>query len=464
MSIYQKLRVKIVLVETLAFLFVTVLIVGTINAVNYNQMVRSAHSYLTLLEQSHGVIPDVGMPHEGEEEEDVIRLGYGRSLTPETRFTTRFFITVINEKGQLVDYNLENTAAVSSQTVGNYATSAGLRHEKEAMVGSYRFLKSPDPVTGLTTIYFVDCTNTLAYNRYVFQMSVLIACVCMLLVFLLVYAFSDRAIRPMVENMQLQRQFITDAGHELKTPLAAISANADVLEMMVGKNEMIDKIKRQTMQMSELVNEMLTLSKMDGADMEPANLEDVDFTALVRNNTEDIRSRAEGEGKKLEVNLDEAIHVKGVRKDLTRMVSVLTDNAVKYCASEGTIRVRLSFSARTATLEVMNHSEPIPDEELPRLFERFYRTDASRSRDTGSYGIGLSIAKAAAENHKGRITVKNIPAYKADAPDRETERLSKAEYARRKEQSALDPKDYYVCFTVTLPASCRPEKEGKHES
>ena len=205
----------------------------------------------------------------------------------------------------------------------------------------------------------------------------------------------------------MQKQFITDAGHELKTPLTVISANMDVLALETGRNEWVDSTKKQVSDMRALVDEMIYLSRLNE---EEAKLErrEIDMSALVRDAAEPFQAMAEYKGKSLCVEAGDGVRMTGDEGALRRLVSILCDNAVKYAPEGDGIMLELKKAGRGAVeLRCENAvSEPMDDETLRHLFDRFYRADASRSRENGGYGIGLSIARAVAERHGGSMTAR----------------------------------------------------------
>ena len=226
---------------------------------------------------------------------------------------------------------------------------------------------------------------------------------------LLVGLFSSRAIRPLVESAIQQKQFITDAGHELKTPLTVISANMDVLTLETGENEWIRSTQKQVANLRGLVGELIYLSRLDEEDAKLQKTE-VDLSKLVAESAEPFVGMAEFAGKTLNVDVEDGVHMTGDGAMLGRLVSILCDNAVKYAPEGDTIAVILARSRKGIMLITDNAvQQPMSDETLRHLFDRFYRADASRSRESGGYGIGLSVARAIAEKHGGSIRVRQTP-------------------------------------------------------
>ena len=231
------------------------------------------------------------------------------------------------------------------------------------------------------------------------------ACVAgILLSLLLVSLLSKKAIKPMMDNIERQKQFITDAGHELKTPLTAISANMDVLSMDIGPNEWVQGTQKQVANMRKLVNELVYLSRMDEEDSALERRE-FDLSNAVQEVAEPFVGMAEFNGKNLIVDVEDDLTYCGDEAAIRRLISILCENAVKYAPEDTDIKVSLSRSGKNIELRTENAmKEPLSDEALTRLFDRFYRGDESRSKEENNgFGIGLSVARAITEKHSGTI-------------------------------------------------------------
>lgn len=237
------------------------------------------------------------------------------------------------------------------------------------------------------------------------------ACVIgILLSLLLVSLLSKKAIRPMMDNIERQKQFITDAGHELKTPLTVISANMDVLSMDIGANEWVQGTQKQVADMRKLVNELVYLSRMDETDS-AFERNEFNLSNAVNAVAEPFVSMAEFNGKNMIVNAENNLTYCGDEAAIKRLVSILCENAVKYAPEDTDIHVSLSKSSKNIVLKTENvMKEPLSDEALTRLFDRFYRGDTSRSKDENKgFGIGLSVARAITEKHGGIIKAQKTP-------------------------------------------------------
>ncbi|MBR0368302.1 MAG: hypothetical protein IJH86_07935 [Clostridia bacterium] len=259
---------------------------------------------------------------------------------------------------------------------------------------------------GSRAMIFLNCETKLTRVRRLALISAAACVGCILLAWVLVALFSRRAIKPLVENAVMQKQFITDAGHELKTPLTVIAANMDVLALETGENEWVRSTRKQVANMRGLVNELIYLSRLDEEDARLGR-EDIDLSKLVREAAEPFVGMAEFSGKSMDVAVEDGIRVTGDAAALNRLVSILCDNAVKYAPEGDTIAVALKRDRRGVALTAENGlAAPLSPEALSHLFDRFYRVDASRSKTSGGYGIGLSVARAIVEKHGGRIAAK----------------------------------------------------------
>lgn len=255
----KKLRRKFVLIAMLSLFLVMLVVLGSVNAVNLYQINRKADSLLTLLTDNNGKFPDL-LPS-GEPEPPHKRPGGGLDLSPETRFETRYFVVKTDAAGGISQIDTGHIAAITADQAQTFAEKVLESGKTGGYTGVYKYRVTDTDYGRL--LVFLDCRSQLQTAATFLLASCAIAAVCLLLVFLLVSVLSRRAIRPFAESFEKQKQFITDAGHEIKTPLAIISANTDVLELTGGKNEWTDSIRRQTRRLDGLVKNLLTLARME---------------------------------------------------------------------------------------------------------------------------------------------------------------------------------------------------------
>ncbi len=423
----KKLRRKFVLTAMLSLLVIIICIIGVINVYNYVQIQMGADEILTILSENDGFFPDPvfrGMIKEEQnktlnnqknENDDKSEDGpppfpegemfwgdktnYNRQM--EMPYQSRYFWVRLSEDGSVKEINTGHIAAVSSSDAKSVATDI---YESGRVQGyydnHYRYLVKQND-NGEYLVMFVDCSRDFYNANRLLIMTVLIGIISLLAMFILVYMFSGKAVAPVVESLEKQKRFITDAGHELKTPIAVISANVDVLELESGKSEWTGSIKNQVKRMNSLVKNLLTLSRMDEERMHVV-YSDFDMSASVKETSESFEAIAESKNKKYQVDIEDGIHITGDKNAIVQLTSLLLDNAMKYSSENGSIHVMLSKD-KNIVLEVSNTCDAIPDGNLDRLFDRFYRADSSRSRESGGYGIGLSVARAIAQSHGGDI-------------------------------------------------------------
>ena len=222
-------------------------------------------------------------------------------------------------------------------------------------------------------------------------------------VLFLLLILSRRIVRPMAESYEKQRQFITDAGHELKTPMTIISADADLAEMECGENQWLTDIRRQAQRLTALTNDLIYLSRMEE---EQPKLQYIDFpiSDVVEEMAQSFAALARSQDKDFQVQVQPMLSFQGDEKGIRQLVSILLDNALKYSPTGGQLALRLEKQGRNLLLTVSNTgAQPMEQDKLPHLFDRFYRTDQSRNSQSGGYGLGLSIAKSIVSAHKGKI-------------------------------------------------------------
>lgn len=319
----------------------------------------------------------------------------------------RFFSVTVSGDGSCALSDTTHVSEEDADSLIELATKALAGGRTSGFYGDYLF--RVDGESGERVALFLNCETKLARVRSLALISAAACAGCILLAWLLVGLFSSRAIRPLVESAVQQKQFITDAGHELKTPLTVISANMDVLSLETGDNEWIRSTRKQVANLRGLVGELIYLSRLDEEDAKLQKI-DLNLSKLVEESAEPFVGMAEFAGKALNVQVEPDVRVTGDGAMLGRLVSILCDNAVKYAPEGDTIALTLNRSRKGVLLATDNAvQKPMSDETLRHLFDRFYRADASRSRESGGYGIGLSVARAIAEKHGGTIKVRQTP-------------------------------------------------------
>ena len=320
----------------------------------------------------------------------------------ETPYSTRYFYLRFDADGDLDSGNFSHIAAVTEDDADTYIKAA-LQHG--AGYGFYTYGYKFRVVKEGENRYiavFLDCYQELRAVRTLAVWSGVSFAVCLALVYVLVVLLSRRAIDPVVKASEQQKQFITDAGHELKTPITVIGTSLKVLEMEVGQQKWIDKARAQTEKLRELVQSLITLCKYD-EETSPLHRKPFSISEAVTDTAGSFSDFAQSKGHTIRVTAAPALSYCGDEAAVRQLVSILLDNAIKYAAPETEIQVSLEQLKRGVKLTVTNVCEQVPEGDPDRLFDRFYRPDVSRTAATGGFGIGLSIAKSIAEAHRGQI-------------------------------------------------------------
>ena len=418
----KRLRRKFILVSMLSMTLVLVLLIGIINIMSYRAVVRSADGILTMLTDGGGRFrennSDGSRPSRTgsrRREDFFFRMtrsinGEGREDSPEIRYESRFFSVIISTNGNITATRTDRISAIDSETAAEMGISVNKSGKERGFIGDYRFRKSTFP-DGSVIVIFYDCGRSLENARSFLMISIGISLICLLLVYILITIFSKAVIRPAAEAYEKQKQFITDAGHELKTPLAIINADADVLEMDLPEaedgtpNEWLEDIRKQTARLTELTGSLIYLAKTEEGTKDAFTFVDFPVSDVANQEVDSFKARAQAAGLTIDAKIEEDLTMNGDQRAFRQLIGVFLDNAVKYSAEGGTINVKLKKSGKNIGLSVTNISkDPVSKDNLKHLFDRFYRSESSHNSETGGYGIGLSIAKSIVEAHKGKIT------------------------------------------------------------
>lgn len=386
----QALRRRFILIAMLALTVTLTMLVGVVDFTYYIRNARTADWLLDTLYENGGAIPYRQ------------QLKESATLTEESPYETRYFIITVAPDGTVTEADLDHIAAFDRAGASSYIGRILEQGEDSGYFERYRYMVR-DKEDGGKTVYVLDCHQQQQALSSVLRITLCAAGACWLAVFLLLLLFSRQAVKPFAENLAKQRHFITDASHELKTPLAIIAANAEVLALE-SDNRWLESIRNQTGRMNHLVESLVELARTEETS-DALLMQDFDLSAAVAEVLASFLTIAEAQDKILLSAVDPNVHIRGSEDAVRRLASLLLENAVKYTPTGGKIRVAISRQGKNAILRVTNTSDPLDQEKLSHLFDRFYRADPSRSRQTGGCGIGLSVAQAIIRQHKGRLTV-----------------------------------------------------------
>lgn len=313
-----------------------------------------------------------------------------------------FFTVECTSEGEITNVRDNFFSSISDEDAREYAEAIRKKGNSSGYYGEYRYLVTAGS-DGME-ITFLEAGSEIQVMRSILLVSCAVELVCLIAVFCLVTFFSSRAIAPYAKNMERQKQFITDASHEIKTPLTSIATSADVLAMEYEGDEWVENIQKQSVRMAKLVNNLVTLSRLDEERPLPTQSE-FNLSDAVWETAEPFTSMAKAKGKVYQQNIQDGITMWGERALIQQLISILLDNAVKYSDEGGCIRLTVEKRHRSVVIEVYNTCDLTEVEDIERLFDRFYRPDKSRNTQTGGTGIGLSIARAVAQAHHGKLSV-----------------------------------------------------------
>ena len=368
------------------------LIVGISMGISYLHVTQEADDILSVLAENDGHFPNSWQHMENQEKKEIFQA--------ELPYESRYFSVSFTEGTVCNLIDVDKIAAIDSDMAVEYATDVRESGKEHGFVGNYRYQVN-DTEDG-TRVTFLDCRRSLLNFREFCITITQVAIGGFVLVFLLIIYFSRWIVNPAVESYEKQKLFITDAGHELKTPLAIIDADADVLSMDVGESEWLTDIKKQVRRLTTLTNDLICLARMEEANQD---MEMISFpiSEIVEETASSFQAPAKTQKKEFILQITPALSMIGDEKMIRQLTSILLDNALKYSPEGGTIRVSLKKQNRQIRLSVYNTAAAVDPSEFTHLFDRFYRSDRSRNSATGGYGIGLAIAKAIVNTHRGRI-------------------------------------------------------------
>lgn len=398
----KKLRLKMIGIVfasvVAAFMVMTIILVMCFGA--YRN--RQADQITAMISENNGTVPQL-KDYKQQQKNSQAFERYFNNYNEDSSYRTRFFRIFLDEDKKVTNVNMDHIAAVDVKKAVRMTKMAMLRRGKVGLVGSYRYRKEYKD-RQVRSIIFLDCKENQSFYHLAVTITITVSTLLTCLITVIFAIASKRAVRPFELNSNRQKQFITDASHELKTPLAIISANAEVLQYKGDGNEWTQNIIDQTKHMGKLINQLLVLAKLDEV-QEKSEKQEADLKLLLEETIEPFEEVATQKKVTLKLHLEEGVTIRVNREQIAQLVSILTENAAKYVNDGGKIVWRLTKTQHGAVLVVKNTTEKeLPD--TKRMFDRFYRSDSSRSSKTGGQGIGLSIAKKIVDSHKGSITAK----------------------------------------------------------
>ena len=438
----SKLKRRFIILAMAALAILLAVIVAGMNIINYEKVVSDADERIEVIEENYSRflnVPEGSFAPRGdvidhdEDDDDFDPEGFdpedfdpddmfdrdegpffgkggekGPSMSRDEAEESRFFMATVGVEGEIQQVNVDRISSVDEGEAISYAKEVLSSGKDEGFVDEFRYsIEDDGPGARIT---FLDCGRVLESFRNFLKYSILMSLIGLAVMFGVITFFAGRIVRPVAESYEKQKRFITDAGHEIKTPLAIIKANIDLMDMELDKKrvdkaelkENLGDINGQVDRLTDLTNDLVYLSRMEEGD--GLVMTEVPLSDIVSETAASFGPLAEEQGKTIKAEIEPMIAVQGSTKELEKLLSIVLENAIKY-SSDPQIDVSLKKDGRNAVLEVRNETgSELTNEALAHVFERFYRTDSSRNSQTGGHGIGLSMASAIVKAHGGKIS------------------------------------------------------------
>ncbi len=303
------------------------------------------------------------------------------------------------ENGKIIDYTEQN------EEIEALAQKAYKKNNDKGTIGNYVYKTRRMKDQKATVIILMENESVVKRIKFIYIITIVALISGTIMSYIISKKLSNIIVKPVEETIEKQKQFISDASHELKTPLAVIEANVDVLENKVGKSKWMEYIQSEITSMNKLINDLLFLAKTENIKT-IRNKEQINISEEIKMVSSMFESVAYEKKVKINYNIQENIKVNVEKEDIKQIISILLDNAIKHTEKENNIYVELKKEKGINTIKIKNEGKPIPEEEQEKIFERFYRVDKSRNRSEKRYGLGLAIAKTIIEKYNGKIEVK----------------------------------------------------------
>ncbi|MBI4858536.1 MAG: HAMP domain-containing histidine kinase [Acetobacterium woodii] len=390
----KKLKIRFVATIMIILSLVFILIIGSINYFNYQSNERQSTALLKSLVDNDGIIP----------QDPPVAPNAANPIPPGAYERERTFSIKLDPAQTLIAVNGSPDLSELSQEMASLMTAVLAGGKDSGSQDGYRYLVAEKPYGQI--LVFVDQRISNEMMDRLITTSLIIGGISMFVLFFISLFLANLMVRPVEEAFEKQKRFISDASHELKTPLSVISVNADVLEDDIGVNKYLSYIQSESTRMNGLVNNLLTLAKLDSMACKPV-FSEFDLSNAVLSIALTFESTAFEENKRYQLNIESGLRFIGDIDKIKQVAAILIDNAIKHADDQGLVEVTVKKAGDKIHLEVFNSGAGIPEDQQTKIFERFYRYDESRSKETGGYGLGLAIAKSIVDEHKGKIKVKS---------------------------------------------------------
>lgn len=385
----NKMRRRFVILATLAAFVVVAVVLAIVNLFAYQRTYLQINTFMDVLETNNGVLNYDKVDTTELEKREI-------SLFDLSYFTVLYengTVTVSRDRRDAI--SKEDAIAIANVILKEKKAKGTIENQKGDQCW-YRVKNN-----GSTLVTVINVNSRIAQTRYTMILSASVGFSCIIFFCIVMIFLSKPIIRPAIRNMENQKQFITNAGHELKTPVAVISANMEVLEMLDGSNEWTQSSINQTKRLTELINELITLAKM--GETTDIVLSNVNYTKIVQDAVASFDPVIVQNNKHLTSNIQEDVIVKAEEKNLAGLLDILLDNANKYCDEGGNIDVKLEKKGKNTIFTITNDYKDGQGQDYSRFFDRFYREDRSHNSSKFGFGIGLSMAASIVDTFKGKI-------------------------------------------------------------
>lgn len=396
----RTLQKKFVVTAMTAITVLILLLLGAINAANIVIVGDEIERTLRLVSENEGGTGDLMPRHESGPPGPFMN---APKNDYDTFMSSNFFVVRFDGDGEIVYVDVSRTSAVTGEEAVKLAAAVYDSGRESGKSGKFRYLMRDDRVGMGKSIAFLDTSQERFSYIRVLLLSGAIGLVCWGLMLVFVILLSRKAIRPIAKNIEKQKQFVTNAGHEIKTPLAIIQSNTEAMELYTGENKWSRNIKEQTARLDGLMKNLLTLAKMDEGGIE-AHAADFSLSGLLAETIQGFLQPMEAKNISLHTDIQKDMKLCADAGQIGQLIAILFDNAVKYTNENGEISVCLQKNEKHICLKVQNTCESLPEVPPEMLFDRFYRADAARTqKKDGGYGIGLSVAQSIASANKGTL-------------------------------------------------------------
>lgn len=395
----ERLRRKFILIAMISVFLVMLFIGGIINTVSIVTSRSAIKSTLQNIIENDGDSQENMEPFSGEKPS-----APSMSDAFFTNFKHNHFFLFNTEGKTLTLINDNTNNETETEAASEYAETINGWGKTFGRYGNYYYLKGEND-NNESVLVLMDCSTELAASLRLLIATIATCVIALLITFFLVLILSGKMIRPEIENSERQKEFITNASHELKTPLAVIRANTELIEVSSGENEWTRSTLKQVDHMNGLIQNLVMIARAE----EKANrgkAEKINATQIIKETIKPYEALASQEGKRLEEHIGDGVELSGEESKLRQLTTILVDNAIKYCDDKGTVEISLSSIKKGKTglrLTVSNNFAEGKNADLERFFDRFYREDASHNIDKGGYGIGLSMAESVCKQASGSI-------------------------------------------------------------